>query len=174
MKKSGIFVAGGFLLGLMLYWAPPTFAHCQIPCGIYNDEARFTLLAEDITTIEKSMNQITALSKEKSENMNQIVRWVRNKEDHAAKISKKVTYYFMAQRLKVPKKADKKAHAAYLRKLGLLHEMIIYAMKAKQTTDLAHVVKLRSLLEEFRDAYFGPKEKKHSEKEHKHPEGKKH
>ena len=36
------------------------YAHCQIPCGIYNDPARFTDMADHITTIEKSMNQINA------------------------------------------------------------------------------------------------------------------
>jgi nickel superoxide dismutase len=40
--------------------------------------------------------------------------------------------------------------------------MLVYAMKAKQTTDLSNVEKLRSLLKEFKTAYLG---------EHKHMEG---
>ena len=28
-------------------------AHCQIPCGIYGDDARFTALLEDVTTLKK-------------------------------------------------------------------------------------------------------------------------
>jgi len=41
-------------------WAPaaPLWAHCEIPCGIYGDEARFAAIAEDLTTIEKAMTQI--------------------------------------------------------------------------------------------------------------------
>ena len=31
-------------------------AHCQIPCGVYTDEMRFTMLEEDFQTIEKAMN----------------------------------------------------------------------------------------------------------------------
>jgi len=38
------------------------YSHCQIPCGIYDDEARFTEIAEHITTIEKSMKEIESLS----------------------------------------------------------------------------------------------------------------
>ena len=39
-------------------------------------------------------------------------------------------------------------------KLTLLHGMLVECMKAKQTTDLAHVENLRSMLAEFRTAYF--------------------
>ncbi|TFG45794.1 MAG: superoxide dismutase, partial [Candidatus Brocadiia bacterium] len=55
------------------------YSHCQIPCGIYDDPARFTSMAENLTTIEKSMNQINTLSQEQKPNYNQIVRWVQNK-----------------------------------------------------------------------------------------------
>ena len=54
------------------------YSHCQVPCGIYGDEARFDAIAEHITTIEKSMKQIEILSAEGKPNMNQIVRWVNN------------------------------------------------------------------------------------------------
>jgi len=33
--------------------------------------------------------------------------------------------------------------------------MLVYTMKTKQTTDLANVEKLRSLLAKFQDVYFG-------------------
>ncbi|MDY6953871.1 MAG: superoxide dismutase [Ni], partial [Thermodesulfobacteriota bacterium] len=33
-------------------------AHCEIPCGIYDDQMRIDMIAEHITTIEKSMKQI--------------------------------------------------------------------------------------------------------------------
>jgi len=36
----------------------------------------------------------------------------------------------------------------------LLLEMLVYSMKAKQTTDLSNVEKLKSLLAEFRTVYF--------------------
>jgi len=129
------------------------YSHCQIPCGIYDDEARFGMIAEHIATIEKSIKQIEELSQEKRPNMNQIVRWVGNKDAHADELSEIVTYYFMAQRIKPVDKADTKAYDKYVKKLTLLHEMLVYSMKAKQTTDLANVEKLKALLAEFRPAY---------------------
>ena len=58
-------------------------AHCEIPCGIYADSIRISLIEEHITTIEKSMNQINEISASSSPNYNQLVRWVTNKEEHA-------------------------------------------------------------------------------------------
>lgn len=149
-KKSLTF---GFLV-LVTAFASIVYSHCQIPCGIYGDSARFDMIAEHITTIEKTMKQITGLSKQDKPNMNQITRWVNNKENHADELSHIVTYYFMAQRIKLVDKSQGKAYEDYIKKLTLLHEILVYSMKAKQTTDLSNVEKLRSLLTEFRVAYF--------------------
>jgi nickel superoxide dismutase len=129
------------------------YSHCQIPCGIYDDHARFDQIAEHITTIEKSMKLIEELSGQDKKNFNQIVRWVNNKDQHADELSEIVTYYFMAQRIKLPEEGNVKAQNDYVKKLTLLHKMLVYSMKAKQTTDLANVEQLRSLLKEFHDAY---------------------
>lgn len=139
------------LLGL----AGSALAHCQIPCGIYDDELRVKLIEEHITTIEKSIQEITTLSGATPVNFNQLVRWVTNKEDHANQLQELVTEYFMAQRIKAPAAAEGAEHAAYLTRLTLLHDMLVTAMKAKQTTDLANVEKLRQLVGKFRLAYFG-------------------
>lgn len=129
-------------------------AHCQIPCGIYDDELRVQLIEEHIGTVEKSMQQIVALGKEQPVNFNQLVRWVNNKEQHAQEIQDIVTAYFMAQRVK-PKAENDDGRALYVSQLTLLHHLQIHAMKAKQSTDLAEVETLRSLVLEFRKAYFG-------------------
>ena len=156
MRTIRLHIIGSFTLlligGLM---TERVDAHCQIPCGIYDDQTRGTLIGEHITTIEKSMKKIIELSGEKSVNNNQLIRWVLNKEQHADKISKIVTYYFMTQRIKPAKKSDKKAWEAYVEKLTLLHQILVSAMKAKQTTDLEHVEKLRSSLDHFIHAYGG-------------------
>lgn len=150
-------IALAVAVALLPSMALPALAHCEIPCGIYDDEARLAAIAEHITTIEKSINQIVALSKEEEpRNYNQIVRWVSNKEKHANDLQHIVTQYFMTQRIKPADTEDAEAHAAYLKKLTLLHKMLVYAMKAKQTTDLSNVEKLKSLLAEFRTAYLGP------------------
>ncbi len=142
------------ILALVTAFASIVYSHCQLPCGIYGDSARFDMLAEHITTIEKSMKQITGLSKQDKPNMNQIIRWVNNKEKHADDLSHIVTHYFMAQRVKPVDKAKGQDYEKYIKKLTLLHEMLVYSMKAKQTTELSNVEKLRGVLTEFRVAYF--------------------
>jgi nickel superoxide dismutase len=131
--------------------AAPLWAHCEIPCGIYGDELRFSMIEEDITTIEKSMRKIVELSGDGA-NANQLTRWVNNKENHANRIREIVTQYFLTQRIKLPP-PDNEGQAAYKNKLALLHQMLVYAMKCKQTTDTANVDKLRELAQEFKQAY---------------------
>jgi nickel superoxide dismutase len=143
-------------------WVSLAGAHCEIPCGIYNDEMRIQMLKEHIETIEKSMKQIVELSAATPMNTNQVVRWVNNKDKHADEIQHIVTQYFMTQRVKPADMKDQ----AYLKKLTLLHAMLFQAMRAKQTTDLQHVEKLRTLVDEFHEAYFGEAEKKHLEEHH--------
>ena len=148
-------IAAVSIMVVVAILASIAYSHCQIPCGIYDDEARFGEIAEHITTIEKSMKEIERLSADAKPNMNQIVRWVNNKELHADELSEIVTYYFMAQRVKLPEEGDSKAQNQYVKKLTLLHRMLIYSMKAKQTTDLANVEQLKSSLNEFHKVYFG-------------------
>jgi len=153
MKRSALTALS---LLAALAFAASAAAHCQIPCGIYDDELRVQLIEEDITTIEKSMTQVVALGKATPVDYNQLVRWVVNKEEHAQKIQDIVTAYFMAQRIKPPvNHDDDNAVNDYLHKLALLHAIQIHAMKAKQTTDLEEVATLRQLVAKFRAAYFG-------------------
>lgn len=127
-------------------------AHCQVPCGIYGDEAKFGEIEQHLATVEKAMQQIEELSKNVAANQNQIVRWTINKESHAQKIQDEVAGYFLAQRVKLPEAgADK---AGYLAHLELLHQITVHAMKCKQTTDLANVAALGKSLAAYKAAYF--------------------
>jgi nickel superoxide dismutase len=150
------FVLATLTLAVTLTVAASAGAHCQIPCGIYDDELRVRLIEEHITTVEKSMNQIISLSAAETVDYNQLVRWVDNKEKHAQEIQDIVTAYFMAQRIKPPKDhGDEPAVNEYLHKLALLHQIQVHAMKAKQSTDLEQIETLRELVTKFRKAYFG-------------------
>lgn len=120
-------------------------AHCQIPCGIYDDQARIHMMEEHVTTIEKSMTMLEA-----GQNANQTARWVLNKEKHADELTEIATYYFLAQRIKP-------GMDNYEENLKTLHEIIIYSMKAKQTTDLKHVEKLNELIHHLEHTYMGEK-----------------
>lgn len=164
--KSRLIILSFIICGVLAV-SSVVYSHCQIPCGIYDDETRFKLMAEDILTIEKSMQAINTLSAEPQKNMNQLVRWVNNKNEHADKLSETITYYFMAQRVKPVETTDATGYAQYVEKLTLLHKMLVTAMNAKQTTDLAETTKLSELLGKFKAAYFANNSDK-AQETHKH------
>jgi nickel superoxide dismutase len=145
----------GSVLALTLMGTVAAAAHCQIPCGIYDDGLRTKLIAEHIGTIDKSMGKIEELSAAQQPDFNQLSRWVANKDQHADELVHIVTYYFMGQRLKPSDLADPEKKDRYLEQLTLLHGMMFHAMKAKQTTDHQHVERLRELLGRFEVSYFG-------------------
>ena len=106
-------------------------AHCQLPCGIYGDELKFIELEQHIETIHKAGAQIRSIASKDSlsaQEQQQIVRWTTNKEDHAQKIIDEVANYFLAQRIAL--EADH-----YEEKIELLHHIILFAMKSKQSTE---------------------------------------
>ena len=109
-----------FLTSLILFglaYTQNTYAHCEIPCGIYGDSLRFKEVYEHITTVEKSMREIDRLSKEDETNYNQIVRWVMNKDDHANKLQDIVEQYFLHQRIKIADPSDNEAYQKYTSQL---------------------------------------------------------
>ncbi len=157
MKKTkGIFI----FLAMIALFKPAVFSHCEIPCGIYDDEMRFTMVEEHIKTIEKAMKEIANLSGHQPPNFNQIVRWVTNKEKHAEEIQHIISQYFLIQRVKLVEKEDDKAHKIRMEHLSICHEILVYAMKTKQTTDLSNVEKLKAAVKAFKDSYFKAKAEK--------------
>ncbi|NIM19189.1 MAG: superoxide dismutase [Candidatus Latescibacteria bacterium] len=154
MKKILLYV-----FVVLLFAAPfkKAIAHCEIPCGIYGDKMRIEMIKEHISTIEKSMKMIAELSQGQSVNYNQLVRWIDNKETHANEIQHIVAQYFLTQRVKPTDEQDAAKHKKYLKHLSLLHEMLVYAMKTKQSIDLDNVAKLKALTDTFNDSYFEAK-----------------
>ncbi len=140
-------------------------AHCEVPCGIYNDMLRVELLMEHFTTIEKSMTQINKLSNEENKNYNQLVRWINTKEEHANKIQNIVYQYFMSQRISIKKEDDRKARKKYISQITLAHKLLVLAMKTKQSTDTKYIAELQSTLKQFTEVYFSKEDLKHL-KEH--------
>ncbi len=157
MKKTlGIFI----FLAMIALFKPAVFSHCEIPCGVYDDEMRFTMIEEHITTIEKAMKEIANLSGQQPPNFNQIVRWVTNKEKHAEDIQHIISQYFLTQRVKLVEKEDDKANKIRTEHLLLCHEILVHAMKTKQTTDLSNVEKLKTAVKAFKNSYFKAKAEK--------------
>ena len=154
MKTKKLILAMITVLSILALNNRKSFAHCEIPCGIYEDTIRIELIKEHITTIEKSMNMIIELSKEEVINYNQLVRWITNKEEHAVKLQDIVSQYFLHQRIKPVSPENEEMYKKYIERLTLLHELLVYSMKAKQTTDLSYIDKLNKTINAFEKSYF--------------------
>jgi len=149
MKKiSGCILLIAFAVTGSIFIKPQvTHAHCQIPCGIYDDAARVQSMLEDAATVEKSLQTIAALEgKTDAQSQNQMVRWVMNKEEHAQKIIATISDYFLTQRIK-PDQED------YAERLMKHHTVIIAAMKAKQNVDIKLATTLKESIEALKSYY---------------------
>lgn len=149
------------VIGTMLLSAAPVAAHCQTPCAIYDDKLRMQVVEEHLITIERSMMMIRDLGNESPVDFNQLIRWIDNKETHAQGIQDTVTSYFMTQRIVPAESTEGEAWDEYIHRLTLLHGIQIAAMKVKQTSEQSDVQHLRSLIEQFRGAYFGKEGSRH-------------
>jgi len=122
-------------------------AHCQVPCGVYGDSARFTQMLEDQSTITKAIGQISELAgKQDAQSANQLSRWVATKEDHASKIQKIIAEYFLTQRIK----SSSEKYDALLKGA---HAVMVSAMKCKQGVDAKSADTLKSAIESFQSVY---------------------
>jgi nickel superoxide dismutase len=132
---------------ISLFGQSPAQAHCQIPCGIYDDHARVVSMLEDAATVEKSARLIAELSgKSDAQSRNQLVRWIMNKEKHAQKVIATIGDYFLTQRVK-PTQED------YAKRLERHHAVILAAMKSKQNADVKYAKTLKETIEALSSYY---------------------
>ncbi|MEQ8837418.1 MAG: superoxide dismutase [Ni] [Lacipirellulaceae bacterium] len=138
--------------GMIAVTAAPlayVYAHCEVPCGVYDDDRRFTDMREDQTTIAKCIANIGELAGTHDANgHNQLARWVATKEDHATRTQHTIAQYFMTQRIKAD---DPK----YVDKLTKAHAVMVAAMKCKQAADPATAEALSKAINAFEVAYHG-------------------
>ncbi len=153
-----------FLVTYLLFssFTLPASAHCEIPCGIYDDKARFQEMLEHSETIKKSMQEIAKIKQVKQIDYHALTRWTINKEEHATKIQKIIAQYFLTQRIKIPAaEASKQDQQNYNTQLALAQQILVKAMKTKQVTNLDSVNNLRAALEKYQQYYFKQHGHKH-------------
>ena len=139
------------MVSLLLVMSQQAAAHCQIPCGIYDDHARVKAMLEDAATVAKAAKLIGELAgKPDAQSQNQLVRWVVNKETHAQNIIATISDYFLTQRVKSSQKD-------YVERLKKHHAVIVAAMKAKQNADAKYADALKASIEALAP-YYPPHE----------------
>lgn len=111
--------------------------HCQVPCGIFDDPLIVSDIKQACETIRKAMvkaNELHATLATEPVSMNQMIRWINTKEEHADKIIKLVAEYCLCQRVK---KDVFKSDEDYVEALKSHHAVMQCAMKSKQSLDTA-------------------------------------
>ena len=147
-----ILLTGLALAGTNLFTTPNAQAHCQVPCGIYDDHARVKSMLEDAATVAKATKLMGELAgKTDAQSQNQMVRWVVNKEKHAQNIISTISDYFLTQRVKSSQKD-------YTERLVKHHAVIVAAMKAKQNADGKSAAALTKSIQALAAYYPKPKE----------------
>ena len=143
-----------FFISILFTVSVELHAHCQVPCGIYDDAVRIVQIEEDITPIRKAMNMINDLAgKSDAQSLNQISRWVSTKESHAQNVQETILDYFLAQRVKAKEKGNKDRQK-YVDQTLTLHQLIVKMMKCKQTVDQRNCSDAYELLDKFTNLYF--------------------
>ncbi|MCH7799723.1 MAG: superoxide dismutase [Planctomycetes bacterium] len=150
MRRSTLLtaIATGLATSILLTIGQPgAFAHCEVPCGIYDDHARIDQMLQDTTTIGKAVAQILELTgKTDAQSLNQLTRWINTKESHATRIQNTIAQYFLTQRVKPARQATQ-AFNDYIMRLVQHHAVMVAAMKTKQTVDPQRVAGLREAIE---------------------------
>ena len=146
LKKTMLLTAIA-VAGISFILPQQVLAHCQIPCGIYDDHARVRSMLEDAATVEKSIKLIEKLSgKSDAQSQNQLIRWVMNKGKHAQNIIDTISDYFLTQRVKSSQKD-------YVDRLANHHAVIVAAMKAKQNADIKYASELQKSIQALAPYY---------------------
>merc|ERR1712203_127964 len=89
-------------------------------------------------------------------NINQMTRWVNTKEEHAGKIIKLVGEYCLCQRVKPAgdPKSPFKGEKDYIAALQAHHQVMLCAVKCKQTVDPANADALGAACAEMCKMYL--------------------
>lgn len=134
--------------------AEPLLPHCEVPCGIYDDQMRFQEMLEDTATITKCIAGVNEFAGSlgaaplTAKGLNQSMRWVTTKDDHATNIQHIAAQYFLTQRIKPE-------NERYLDQLKAAHAVMVAAMKCKQDADPATAEVLQKSIYDLYRAYEG-------------------
>lgn len=132
----------------------PVYAHCDIPCGIYDPHeaqiAALTVIRMDQLIGELTAPAMDAKPEDRAAYVSKLARYTAVKETHAERVKSEVRViwgdYFTPDHAKqFPQTHD------------LVWKVLKQASKARQTTNLADAQELLKLVQEFADIFWQTK-----------------
>lgn len=122
--------------------AKPIYAHCDIPCGIYDPH--------EAQVAAHTVIRMTGLINEAGNDIHKISRLTKVKEDHAEKVKHEVRViwgdYFKPEHLK-----------EYPNLHDLVFEIMKLASKTKQNVDIEAANELLTKVQEFAEIFYKTK-----------------
>lgn len=118
-------------------------AHCQMPCGIYNDAMVFDKGDEYVLTMYKGISVLNNSPFSTVKEKNDFVRWVINKEKMSDALAEVITTYFLQQKIK-PGDSDSP------KRLESAHKLLFGLVAIKQNTTLDFVEEFSKEWEKFK------------------------
>ena len=129
MKKLWMFKAA-ILTSFLLGANPLTLtAHCQMPCGIYQDAMIYDLIDQYAETMVKAVTVMNQSKFETVRERNEFMRWVMEKEKESNDTSQLITTFFMQQKIK-PGEPDTQ------KRIEAAHKLLCLIVAIKQNADV--------------------------------------
>ena len=134
-------------------FAETAYAHCDLPCGIYDPHGALIGALTVIRMMDIMKELETAHTEHDVEFRNSMIRAIAIKEDHAELVKKEVRTiwgdYFKPEHIE-----------KYPELHGLVHEIMQLASRGKQTVDRAQGLKLLEKVNRFAEIFWESKGKK--------------
>lgn len=160
MKKM-IFLCSFFVINL---YFGEVGAHCQMPCGIYNDQMVYDKIDEYYKTMVKA---VSALNDNKFTNLhdrNQFIRWVTQKDKQSDEMADVICTYFLMQ--KIPPDDEDSFDL-----VKSAHKLLFLIVAIKQNVDLKIVNEFGKEWDHFKQLFHPEIECKRVMEPEKPPKG---
>ncbi len=114
---------------MVLCYQSLIFSHCQMPCGIYHDDMVFDQIDQYIETTAKGITILQDSKFSTTQNRNEFMRWVMQKENSSNEVANLLVTYFLQQKIK-PDEEDT------AKRVISAHKMLFWLVQIKQSSDL--------------------------------------
>lgn len=138
-------------------------AHCQMPCGIYNDQMVYDRVTEYYLTMYKAVKALEHNPMKTVDDFNTLVRWVMTKERLSDEIAELLSSYFLQQKIK-PLDAN-------VQLVQSIHRLLCQVVVIKQNVDIKLVEEFNKEWEHFKTLFHPDKVCESKEEEHTHEDG---